>query len=56
MPRTGALGVLDERGLRLAQFLTVGIDPETHDRIGDLPEGHGILGLLIADAQRLAAP
>ena len=41
----GALGVLDDTGTRLAQFITVGIDDEAHRAIGNLPEGHGILGL-----------
>ena len=49
----GALGVLDDAGTRLAQFITVGIDQETHRSIGTLPEGHGILGLLIIDAKPL---
>jgi signal transduction histidine kinase len=49
----GALGVLDDTGTRLSQFITVGIDDETHARIGNLPEGHGILGLLIVDAKPL---
>jgi signal transduction histidine kinase len=52
----GALGVLDDSGTRLAQFITVGIDRHTHELIGDLPEGHGILGLLIADAAPLRLP
>jgi signal transduction histidine kinase len=52
----GALGVLDETGTRLAQFITVGIDESTHALIGDLPEGHGILGLLILDAKPLRLP
>ena len=52
----GALGVLDDTGTRLAQFITVGIDDETHQRIGHLPEGHGILGLLILDAKPLRLP
>jgi signal transduction histidine kinase len=51
--RFGALGVLDDTGTRLAQFITVGIDDNTHRLIGNLPEGHGILGLLIVDAQPL---
>jgi len=34
----------------LAQFITVGVDELTHRAIGHLPEGHGILGLLIVDA------
>jgi signal transduction histidine kinase len=52
----GALGVLDPSGTRLAQFITVGIDEATRRRIGDLPEGHGILGLLIRDAKPLRLP
>ncbi len=54
--RYGALGVLDDTGTRLARFITVGIDEGTHSLIGDLPEGHGILGLLILDAQPLRLP
>ncbi|MGH9084227.1 MAG: GAF domain-containing protein [Acidimicrobiales bacterium] len=49
----GALGVLDDTGTRLSQFITVGIDDAAHVRIGSLPEGHGILGLLIVDAKPL---
>src|SRR4029453_19373542 len=54
--RYGALGVLDDERARLAQFITVGIDEETRAAIGRLPEGHGILGLLIVDAQPLRLP
>lgn len=54
--RYGALGVLDETGTRLSQFITVGIDDDTHRAIGHLPEGHGILGLLIVDAKPLRLP
>jgi two-component system, NarL family, sensor histidine kinase DevS len=50
--RYAALGVIgDDR--RLAEFITVGVDSETYAAIGDLPEGHGILGLLIVDPQPL---
>ena len=52
----GALGVLDESGTRLADFITVGIDDEARKRIGHLPEGHGILGLLIIDPKPLRLP
>jgi signal transduction histidine kinase len=48
-----ALGVIDPSGRALERFLTTGIDQETHDRIGDLPHGRGILGALIRDAQPL---
>jgi signal transduction histidine kinase len=54
--RYGALGVLDESRTRLAQFITVGIDEEEHAAIGSLPEGLGILGLLIVDAKPLRLP
>jgi signal transduction histidine kinase len=50
--RYAALGVIgDDR--RLVEFITVGVDPETYAAIGDLPEGHGILGLLIVDPKPL---
>ncbi|MBA3288090.1 MAG: GAF domain-containing sensor histidine kinase, partial [Acidimicrobiia bacterium] len=52
----GALGVLDERRQRLAEFITVGIADDQHRRIGTLPEGHGILGTLIADPRPLRLP
>ncbi|WP_205528373.1 GAF domain-containing sensor histidine kinase [Desertimonas flava] len=54
--RYGALGVLDESRTRLSEFITVGIDDDTIRRIGDLPEGHGILGLLIVDPKPLRLP
>ena len=54
--RYGALGVLDETGTRLSQFITVGVDEKTHAAIGHLPDGHGILGLLIIDAKPLRLP
>jgi signal transduction histidine kinase len=47
--RYGALGVIDETGTSLSEFVTVGFDQETIDEIGHLPEGAGILGLLILD-------
>ncbi len=47
--RYGALGVIDETGTGLSEFVTVGFDAETIDLIGNLPEGAGILGLLILD-------
>ena len=48
----GALGVIGGNGF-LAQFITVGLDQEQADRIGSLPRGHGILGVLIRDPQPL---
>ncbi|MBN6040359.1 GAF domain-containing sensor histidine kinase [Amycolatopsis sp. 195334CR] len=50
--RYGALGVLGE-GTSLAEFVYIGIDEPTRDRIGHLPEGHGVLGLVIDEAKPL---
>jgi signal transduction histidine kinase len=50
--RYGALGVLGNAG-GLVDFVTTGISPEVHRAIGDLPRGHGILGLLIDHPQPL---
>lgn len=55
--RYAALGVLDPGGEnRLSQFVTVGIDDELRAKIGDLPHGRGVLGVLIKEprAMRLA--
>jgi signal transduction histidine kinase len=48
-----ALGVIDQRGTGLENFVTTGLDEEAIERIGDLPRGRGILGVLISDAQPL---
>lgn len=53
--RYGALGVVGPDH-QLTEFITHGIDPETHARIGDLPHGRGVLGLLIADPRPLRMP
>ncbi len=45
--RYAALGVLSEDGTSLSSFVTAGIEPAAHRRIGALPRGRGILGLLI---------
>jgi len=47
--RYGALGVLSPDGHGLEQFIHVGIDQESVDQIGDLPQGKGVLGALIED-------
>jgi signal transduction histidine kinase len=51
--RYAALGVIDRSGQALERFLTTGVDAETHARIGELPRGRGILGVLIRDAAPL---
>jgi signal transduction histidine kinase len=48
----GALGVIGEEG-HLVQFLTVGVADEEAARIGPLPHGKGILGLLIREPKPL---
>jgi GAF domain-containing protein len=54
--RYGALGVLSAAGTGLSEFVHVGIDAKTVEAIGHLPEGKGVLGLLIErpDPLRLA--
>lgn len=44
--RYGAVGVVGEDGL-LLRFVYSGIDQDTADRIGDLPQGRGLLGVLL---------
>ncbi|SEM68023.1 GAF domain-containing sensor histidine kinase [Cryobacterium luteum] len=46
--RFGALGVIGA-GQALSHFVTVGFDDETVSKIGALPVGHGVLGLLIRE-------
>jgi signal transduction histidine kinase len=46
--RYGALGVVGAEDL-LVEFVTTGVSEEERRRIGDLPHGRGILGLLITD-------
>ena len=48
-----ALGVIDPSGTELERFVTTGIDDETRAKIGDLPRGRGILGVLIREAEVL---
>src|SRR5215213_2931620 len=47
--RYGALGVTGETGEAggLVDFITSGIDEETRRRIGPLPRGHGLLGVIL---------
>ncbi|HEY4946510.1 MAG TPA: GAF domain-containing sensor histidine kinase [Acidimicrobiales bacterium] len=47
--RYGALGVLDDEGTALAEFITVGLSIDEVERIGAPPTGQGVLGLLIVD-------
>lgn len=54
--RYGALGVIDENGTRLSQFLTVGVDEATYAAIGDLPTGLGLLGVMIEERRPVRLP
>ncbi len=51
--RYGALGVLDRAGEALSEFVNVGVSAEQIAAIGHIPEGHGILGLLILEPKPL---
>ncbi len=50
--RYGALGVLSGDGM-LSHFIYEGIDDATRGRIGPLPTGHGVLGVVIDRAEPL---
>ncbi|HET9442512.1 MAG TPA: GAF domain-containing protein [Acidimicrobiales bacterium] len=54
--RYAALGVLDPERTHLAQFITVGLDEEQRASIGELPKGHGLLGVLITDPTPIRVP
>lgn len=54
--RYAALGILDEDRRELDRFITRGIDAETHRKIGHLPRGRGILGVLIEKPESLRLP
>ncbi|MGY1638627.1 GAF domain-containing protein [Geodermatophilus sp. SYSU D00742] len=42
----GAVGVLDRQGTGIERFVVVGMDAEVRERIGRLPTGEGVLGLM----------
>lgn len=50
-----ALGIVDADG-RIERFITSGMDDSTRHRIGPLPEGHGLLGLIIRENQTFRVP
>lgn len=43
--RYGAIGLLDESG-ELKHFIYTGIRPELAEKMGRLPQGHGLLGVV----------
>jgi signal transduction histidine kinase len=54
--RYAALGVLDPTRTYLSQFITVGLTDEQRAAIGELPKGHGLLGVLITDPKPIRVP
>jgi len=48
----GALALLDEEG-KIAEFLTSGLSAEQRARIGRLPEGRGLLGVVLRQGETL---
>lgn len=53
--RYGALGVIGPQR-SLVDFVTYGLSDEQRQAIGDLPSGHGVLGLLIDDPRPIRMP
>ena len=49
--RYGALGVINAEGTGLEDFITSGLTAEQRAKMGALPTGHGILGLLVRDSR-----
>lgn len=54
--RYAAVGLLTPDRRSLASFTTIGISEEERARMGDLPKGHGILGVLIKNPRPLRLP
>jgi signal transduction histidine kinase len=54
--RYGALGVLTEDRLRIERFITKGMTEQERVAIGDIPVGHGMLGLLIEERRSMRIP
>ncbi|MES2304339.1 MAG: ATP-binding protein [Gemmatimonadota bacterium] len=51
-----AIGVVAPDGRTLESFTTSGIDEATKAKIGELPKGHGILGLVVREARVIRLP
>ena len=50
-----ALGIVDDTG-SIERFITSGLDDEERARIGDLPHGRGLLGLIIREDRTYRIP
>lgn len=53
--RYGAISVIDEQN-RIESFVTCGISDELRARLGSPPVGHGLLGVVLHEGQRLRMP
>ena len=51
--RYAALGVPDESGEVLAEFVTTGLSAEAEARMSHRPRGHGLLGLIMREGRPL---
>jgi len=54
--RYAAVGILAADGRTLEMFATHGLTPEERARMGPLPRGHGILGLVIHNGRNIRLP
>jgi signal transduction histidine kinase len=54
--RYAALGILAEDRRHIERFITSGITAEQRRQLGPLPEGHGLLGLIITEGRSLRIP
>lgn len=54
--RYAALGILADDRRRIERFVTSGITPEQRRLLGDPPQGHGLLGLIITEGRSLRIP
>ncbi|HET9521031.1 MAG TPA: GAF domain-containing sensor histidine kinase [Candidatus Limnocylindrales bacterium] len=50
-----AMGIVDARG-RIEQFVVSGIDDATRRLLGEPPQGHGLLGLIVRENRALRIP
>ena len=50
-----AIGIVDREGA-IERFITSGISDEQRARIGNLPRGHGLLGLIIREGRAVRIP
>lgn len=54
--RYAALGILADDRRSIERFITSGITPEQRRLLGDPPQGHGLLGLIITEGRSLRIP